>query len=108
MNVIKILVVEPDKQPYVKEIKNSISEIYGFVYFPFEINEIDKNIILISSLGAKGLNDKIFKANRIYNNKIIYSNFVLIGKNIKDYTSLTEEQIKIYTDMFKLEKNWKI
>ena len=46
MKIIKILVVEPNKEPYVKEIKNNISSIYGIVYFPFEELKIVGNIPL--------------------------------------------------------------
>lgn len=108
MNNIKILVVEPKKEPLVKEIKNSISEIYGIVYFPFEIIEIEKDIVLISSLGAKKIKDRFFPANRIYKDKIIYSSFAILGKKNNNYISLTDEQIKKYTDMFSLEKDLKM
>ena len=108
MNNIKILVVEPNKQPYIKEIKNTISEIYGIVYFPFEILEIEKDVILISRLGAKDIKDKSFPTNRIFKNSIIHGNFVILGKNNNDYISLTNEQIKKYFDIFSLDRNFKI
>ena len=108
MNNIKILVVEPKKEPFVKEIKNSIGEIYGIVYFPFEIFEIEKDIVLISSLVAKEIKNKFFPANRIYRDKIIYSSFAILGKKNNNYISLTAEQIKKYTDMFSLQKDLKM
>ena len=108
MNNIKILVVEPKKEPFVKEIKNSIGEIYGIVYFPFEIFEIEKDIVLISSLGAKEIKNKFFPANRIYRDKIIYSSFAILVKKNNNYISLTAEQIKKYTDMFSLQKDLKM
>ena len=108
MNNIKILVVEPKKEPFIKEIKNNIGEIYGIVYFPFEIIEIEKDVVLISSLGAKEIKDTFFPANRIYKDKIIYSSFAILGKKNNNYTSLTTEQIKKYTDMFSLEKDLKM
>lgn len=108
MNNIKILVVEPKKEPFVKEIKNSIGEIYGIVYFPFEIIEIEKDIVLISSLGAKEIKDRFFPANRVYKDKIIYSSFAILGKRNNNYMSLTTEQIKKYTDIFSLEKDLKM
>lgn len=108
MDNIKILVVEPKKEPLVKEIKNSIGEIYGIVYFPFEIIEIEKDVVLISSLGAKEIKDRFFPANRVYKDKIIYSSFVILGKRNNNYISLTAEQIKKYTDMFSLQKDFKM
>lgn len=108
MNSIKILVVEPKKEPFVKEIKNSIGEIYGIVYFPFEIIEIEKDVVLISSLGAKEIKDRFFPANRVYKDKIIYSSFAILGKRNNNYISLSTEQIKKYTDMFSLQKDLKM
>lgn len=108
MNNIKILVVEPKKEPFVKEIKNSIGEIYGIVYFPFEIIEIEKDVVLISSLGAKEIKDRFFPANRVYKDKIIYSSFAILGKRNNNYISLSAEQIKKYTDMFSLQKDLKM
>lgn len=105
MNNIKILVVEPKKEPYIKEIKNTIGEIYGIVYFPFEILEIEKDIILISSLGGKDIKDKFFPANRIFKDSIIYSSFVILGKKNSGFSSLTNEQVRKYTDMFSLTKD---
>lgn len=105
---IKILVIEPNKAPYEKTIKNSISEIYEIVYFPFEILEIEKGIFLISSLAAKEIKDNIFKANRIYKDKIIYSNFAIVGKKNSDFTSLNKEQVKKYIDVFSLENDKKL
>lgn len=108
MNNIKILVVEPKKEPFVKEIKNSIGEIYGIVYFPFEIIEIEKDVVLISSLGAKEIKDRFFPANRVYKDKIIYSSFAILGKRNNNYISLNAEQIKKYKDVFSLQKDLKM
>lgn len=108
MKNIKILVIEPNKQPYTKEIRNSIGEIYGIVYFPFEVLEVEKGIVIISSLGAKDIKDKFFPANRIYNDKIIHSSFAVLGKKENKFISLTNEQIKKYTTMFNLENVYKL
>lgn len=35
MNKIKILIVEPNKASYEKVINNTIDEIYGLVYYPY-------------------------------------------------------------------------
>lgn len=104
MKIIKILVVEPNKEPYVKEIKNNISSIYGIVYFPFEELKIEKDIVLINSFNS----DKFLKANRIVTDKIIYGSFAIVGIKGNEFISLTNEQIKKYTDMLKLENNLKM
>lgn len=104
MKIIKILVVEPNQEPYVVEIKNNISAIYGIVYFPFEELTIEKGIVLIHSFNS----DSFLKANRIVKNKIIYGSFAIVGKKRNDFISLTNDQIKMYTDILKLENNLKM
>lgn len=100
MEKVKILVVRPNKEPYVEEIKNSIGDIYGIVYFPFETVQIDENVSLISSI--RDSTNKDFTANRIFNDRIIYSNFAIVGKKDNNFISLTAEQIKKYVDIFKM------
>ena len=106
MNIIKVLVVEPKKEPYIKEMKNTIGEVYGIVYAPIEMLKIEEDVFLIQSLGAKNIKDAFFPANRMFKGNILYSNFVIIGKNDDTFISLSNEQIKKYTNMFKLEKDY--
>lgn len=71
--------------------------------FPFEILEIEKDIILISSLCGKDIKDSFSPANRIFKDSI--SSFVILGKKNGEFVSLTNEHIRKYTDMFSLTKD---
>ena len=100
MSVIKILVVQPNKQPYIKEIKNNIDSIYGLVYYPYKEVELEKNIYLICSKEAENNNFSICRKLKDMN---IYSNFVIVKKENNKYNSLTEKEIIKYSTMFKIK-----
>ncbi len=104
MKIVKILVVESSKQPYVAEINDNIGELYGFVYFPFEELEIEKDIILVHTFQP----DSFQKANRIIKDKIIYGSFVIVGKKNNQFISLTDDQIKNYMNVFDLQNATKM
>ena len=104
MKIIKILVVESSKQPYVTEIKDNIGELYRFVYFPFEELEIENDIILVHTFQP----DSFQKANRIIKDKIIYGSFAIVGKKNNQFISLTDEQIKYYMNIFDLKNATKM
>lgn len=93
MNKIKILVVRPNKQPYIKEINNTINEVYGLVYYPYNEIEIQKNIFLIYSKDVIE-DEKMFEKNRMIKDIQIYGNFVVVSKIKDSFISLTNEQIK--------------
>lgn len=94
MNKIKILIVEPNKASYEKVINNTIDEIYGLVYYPYNQIEILKNVFLIYSEEATKTRDNIFKENRKINNINIYGTFVIVGKKNNNFVSLTINQIE--------------
>ena len=104
MKIIKILVVESSKQPYVAKINDNIGELYGFVYFPFEKLKIEKDIILVHTFQPYSFQ----KANRIINDKIIYGSFVIVGKKNNQFISLTDDQIKNYMNIFDLQNATKM
>ena len=97
---IKILVVEPNKKAYEKIINNTISEIYGLVYYPYREIEIFQNVYLIYSKEATQNKDNTFKLNRKINNIEIYGTFVIVGKKGNEFISLTDKQIQVIQDKF--------
>lgn len=99
MNKVKILLVCPNKQPIIKEINNNISEFYGLVYYPYYEIRLEENVFLICSKEGKGNG---FPLCRIYKNKKIYSNFVILAKKSNKYVSLKQEQINFYTQIFSI------
>ena len=68
MKKIKILVIYPNKQPTIEEIKGNEEGLYGLVYFPYEQIELEKDIYLIYSKEAK---ENEFPLCRIYKGKKI-------------------------------------
>lgn len=99
MSKVKILLVCPNKQPVIKEINNSIYELYGLVYYPYYEIKLEENIFLICSKDAE---ENGFPLCRIYKNKKIYSNFVILAKKSNKFVSLNQEQINFYTQMFNI------
>ena len=95
MKKIKIIVVEPNKQPYVKEI-NSESDLYSIVYFPYASISLADNIKVIYSTNADTENRQFFKYNRTIKGTDFYSNFVILKKDNEEMVSLTEKEIKEY------------
>lgn len=99
MSKVKILLVCPNKQPIIKEINNNMSELYGLVYYPYYEIKLEENVFLICSTEAK---ENGFPLCRIYKNKKIYSNFVILAKKSNKFVSLNQEQINFYTQMFNI------
>lgn len=98
MNKIKILVVEPNKQPYPKMINNTEDEIYGLVYYPYKKLEIEKNVFLMYSKEATENQDTIFKVNRRINKTLIYGTFIIVGNKNNNFISLNDRQIEELTE----------
>ena len=106
---IRILVVEPTKDPYVKEIDGSLASMQaivgGFIQAvePFE----DHNVLLVCNEEAKllGLPENRFLRNRNgvpYD--IIHGTFFLAQGSGEEFCSLTDKQIQTYTRLYSREK----
>lgn len=100
MKTIKILVVEPNKKMYEKTIKNTINEIYGLVFYPYEEIEIQKDVFVIYSKEATLLRDKMFKENRKINNIDIFGTFVIVARKNNKLISLTDYQVQEIRNLF--------
>lgn len=99
MNKIKILLICPDKQPKIEEIKDKEDGLYGLVYYPYKEIELEKNVYLIYSAEAEQIGLQLC---RIYNDKKIYSNFVIVSKEYNTYKSLDKNQINKYMRLFRI------
>ena len=98
--MIKILIVEPNKKMYEKTIKNTINEIYGLVFYPYEEIEIQKDVFVIYSKEATLLRDKMFKENRKINNIDIFGTFVIVARKNNKLISLTDYQVQEIKNLF--------
>lgn len=99
MEKVRIIVIEPSKQPYVKEIKNNIDSLYGLVYYPYEQIELEKNTYLIYS---KETENNQFPLCRKLEGLTIFSNFVIVEKEGNKFISLSEDKISKYSKIFKI------
>ena len=106
---MRILVVEPTKDPYVKEIDGSLASMQaivgGFIQAvePFD----DPNVLLLCNEEAKllGLPENRFLRNRNgipYD--IIHGTFFLAQGSGESFCSLTDKQIQTYTRLYSREK----
>ena len=99
MNKIKILAIYPNRQPKIEEMKDKEDGLYGLVYYPYKEIELEKNVYLIYSADAEQIGLKLC---RIYNDKKIYSNFVIVSKEYNTYKSLDKNQINKYMRLFRI------
>lgn len=103
--MIKVLVVEPMKAPYEKEIKHDLEtlqkEVGGYIeaVYPFE-----DRVGIICNEEGKLLGLKLNRALRdddgeIYD--VISGTFLVVGLGDEDFTSLNDNQIDKFSEMFK-------
>ena len=104
MSKITVLVVEPSKKPYVKEIENSLKslqrEVGGCIQAVYPWNE---PVALICDEESK-LKNKLFnRALRDEDGKIydyIAGTFLITGLGEEDFASLPPDLIQHFTEMF--------
>ena len=104
MSKITVLVVEPEKKPYLKEIDNTLeslqSEVGGDLQaiYPFE----DMVSLLLddeSKLKGKPLNRALRDENgKVYD--IIAGTFLIVGLSGEHFGSLSAEQIDRFSEFF--------
>ena len=108
-NPMRILVVEPTKDPYVKEIDSSLESMQSIVggYIqtvePFD----DPNVLLVCNEDGKiiGLPENRFLRNSAgHPYDIVHGTFFLAQSNGENFCSLTDEQIQTYTRLYTQEK----
>lgn len=102
---MRVLVVEPERRPEVKEINDSLKEMQGIVGGLIQPIYLDDSVVLVCNdegrlmnLSAnRGLRDK---DGQIYD--IVFGTFFLCGAlaDSDHFTSLTREQIEQYQKMF--------
>jgi hypothetical protein len=104
---VKVLVVEPMKPPFVKDIDGSLHSLQALIggtiqaFYPFK----DSACIVCNDEG-KLLN---LPYNRFIKDKngdpydVICGTFFIVGLGAEDFQSLTDKQVRIYTEMFNRE-----
>ena len=102
MDKIKVLIVETIRDPYVKEIINTLEEKQKIVGGLIQITELEEDVDLIFNEESKILN---LEMNRIIKNDVVCGNFIIAGQRNGEHISLTEKQIKKYKAYFKLRNH---
>ncbi len=99
---MKILIIEPNKQPYTEKIWNDLESLRKKIGQEIEVIEYNKVLIVYN---ARGLADNM-PINRYIDELAIRGTFVITGNNTKelDFESLKEEEIEKYTEMFTLDR----
>jgi hypothetical protein len=102
---MRVLVVEPERRPEVREINDSLKEMQGIVGGLIQPIYLDDSVALVCNDEGRLMN---LPANRGLRNKdgqmydIVFGTFFLCGApaDSDHFTSLTTEQIEQYRKMF--------
>lgn len=99
---IKVLIIEPKKEPRIAEIENTLESLQTVVGGLVEYVNLEEDIDLICNEEGK-INH--LEYNRAIIHDIICGTFIIAGHNNGDTISLSEEKLKYYADYFKLEND---
>ena len=96
---IKVLVVEPNKLPYEKVIKNKLEEKQKIVNGLIEYVSLDNNALLVCNEEGKILG---YEANRFLGRDVIAGTFFIVGDKpgTGEDISLNESQIERFKEQF--------
>ena len=105
MSKITVIVVEPSKKPYVKEIENTLKslqhEVDGYIQavYPWENDLVGLIVDEEAKLTGKQLNRALQdETGNIYD--IVAGTFLIVGLSEDDFCSLNNEQIEKFSRLF--------
>ena len=94
----RVLIVEPEKPPYVAEIENHLRSLQEMVGGNIQYVGLDRDTFFYCNEEGKLLE---MEGNRSLGNDILVGNFFIAGYNDEgELISLTEEQVEEYTQEF--------
>ena len=93
----KILIVEPNKNPYIKIVENVEQSIIEIVGEEIGYLELEEEIDIVYNDYARKM-----KINRTIKDNYIIGTFVVVAHKNDNWVSLNNEQIKKYKEVFKL------
>ena len=102
MNKIRVLIVEPNREPYQKRINHTLEDMQNIVGGLLEYIELEHNVDLIYNEEGKIYN---LQMNRAIQNDIIAGTFFIAGQHKGETISLSKKQIKKYKEIFRLEQD---
>ena len=97
-NEIKVVIVEPHKNPTITTIKTKLENLQEAVGGLVEIIDIEDNVCILCNEEGKL---RGFEGNRALGEDILVGNFYVCGSNNEgELTSLTDSQIEKYIQFF--------
>ena len=90
---MKILVIEPNKEPYIKKVNNIDNALIEILGDNLEYIKLKKHIDLVYDDEAK-INDLDF--NRVIKNDVVCGTFVIVAQYQDKWSSLSSKQIRYY------------
>ena len=102
MSKIRILIVEPNKEPRQAKVEHTLQNLQNIVGGLIEFVELELNVDLICN--EEGKIDNL-ELNRSITNDIIAGTFFIAGQHGGDTISLSRKQIKKYKKRFRLEND---
>ena len=99
MDKIRVLIVEPNREPYQARIEKGLEEKQKIVGGLIEFVELEHNVDLICNDEGKILN---FEMNRVIQNDVICGTFIIAGQHEGETISLSKKQLKKYKEEFRL------
>ena len=103
-NKIRILVVEPFKEPYQIKIEHTSKNLQKVVGGYIEILQLEHTVDLICN--DEGKINRL-PLNRFVDYDIIAGTFIIAGHKDSETISLSRKQIKKYKEVFRLDKHQK-
>lgn len=96
---MRVLIIEPMKEPHVADIENDLKSMQDVVGGLIEVINLEDDIVMVDNEEGKLIG---LEGNRRVGRDIIAGTFFLCGSNDEgEFVSLTEEQIDKYTKRFK-------
>ena len=95
---IKVVMVEPMKEPYPAEVENTLEGLQKAVGGYIEAVYLEDNVVLVCNEEGKLMG---LPGNRSLGNDIIAGTFFVAGSNDDgEFVSLAEDKIQQYSDQF--------
>lgn len=102
MSKIRILIVEPNKEPKQAKVEHTLQNLQNIVGGLIEIVELEHNVDLVCNEEGKL---RSLELNRAITNDIISGTFFIAGQHKGETISLSRKQIRKYKKRFRLEND---
>lgn len=97
-NLIRILYVEPGKEPVITEVKNELRSLQQAVQGWIEVVPLDNDTLLICN--EEGKLQGMQGNRRLAGGTVIAGPFLVVGDGGEDFCSLTDAQTEYYREQF--------